>query len=316
MTGHATKALRPRAWHVAVAILVAIGVHWYVTGVRVIQQDEQGVVLRFGKVNRVLPAGFHMTLPWPFETTERVVTTEVRTMPVGFKYEDAQSGIPPSDEELQWLTGDTNIVEMRLVIQYVVRDPVQYLFRVAHLPDGKPRDRVLRKVAETALTELLARMEIDTVLSVGKARIQNDSRSAIQEMIDALGLGVSVLSVNLAEVSPPRSVISSFNDVSIAKQDKGNMLNEADGYRRDLLPKERARANDILQRALVYQSEVVNRAKGAARKFLALAEEVRLAPEVSRKRLWLDAVNEVFPRTEIKVYPSRPGTKFILTIVE
>jgi membrane protease subunit HflK len=309
-------SFRPRAAHVLVLLLLAVGVHYYVTGVWTVDQTEQGVVLRFGRAVRVLPAGFHMTLPWPIETVERIVTTEVRTMPVGFKLTEDLQGIEPSEEEVQWLTGDTNIVDLRLVVQYVVRDPIHYLYRVADLPDGRSKNLVLRIITETLLTQLVARTRIDDVLSVGKAKLQNDARSAIQEMSDRLELGIAVLNVNIVEANPPAIVIPSFNDVSIAKQESGQEIDEADGYRKDLIPREKARANDILQEALTYEAEVVNRAQGAARSFLALSEKVKLSPEVSRKRLWLDAISEVLARCETIVYPSVPDRKFLLTTVE
>ena len=142
-----------RAWHVLPLLLLALIAHVAVTGVWVVQQNEQGVLLRFGRVRSVLPAGMHFILPYPLETMRLVRTTEVRTMSVGFGYhEDDQPGQAELEEEVQWLTGDTNIVEMQTAIQYIIKSPVEYLFRVADFSDGQPRDVALRKAAESVLT--------------------------------------------------------------------------------------------------------------------------------------------------------------------
>ena len=309
--------LRLRAWYLLPLLLVALIVHAAVTGVWVVQQNEQGVLLRFGRVRSVLPAGMHFILPYPLETMRLVRTTEVRTMSVGFSYhEDDQVDQAELEEEVQWLTGDTNIVEMQTAIQYIIKSPVEYLFRVADFSDGQPRDVALRKAAESVLTFLVARMTVDDVLSSGKARIQEESRVQIQELVDDMGLGVQVVSVNIVEDNPPPNVIAAFNDVSSAKADRQRLMNVADGYAKDLLPRARAQANRIRQEAEIYRSEVVNAAHGAAQRFVALAEQVRTSPQVSKERMWLEMVEKTLSRARMIVYPRKPGSTFTLTHVE
>ena len=309
--------LRLRAWYVLPLLVVALIAHAAVTGVWVVQQNEQGVVLRFGRVRSVLPAGMHFILPYPFDTMRLVRTTEVRTMSVGFSDHDNE---PPDaiaeEEEVQWLTGDTNIVEMQTAIQYIIKSPVDYLFRVADFSDGRPRDVALRKAAESVLTFLVARMKVDDVLSSGKARIQEESRVQIQELVDDMGLGLQVVSVNIIEDNPPPNVIAAFNDVSSAKADRQRLMNVADGYAKDLLPRARARANRIRQEAEIYRSEVVNAAHGAAQRFVALAEQVRTSPQVSKERMWLEMVEKTLSRARMIVYPRKPGRPFTLTHIE
>jgi len=309
--------LRLRAWYLLPLLLVALIVHAAVTGVWVVQQNEQGVLLRFGRVRSVLPAGMHFILPYPLETMRLVRTTEVRTMSVGFNYhEDDELDQAELEEEVQWLTGDTNIVEMQTAIQYIIKSPVDYLFRVADFSDGQPRDVALRKAAESVLTFLVARMKVDDVLSSGKARIQEESRVQIQELVDDMGLGVQVVSVNIVEDNPPPNVIAAFNDVSSAKADRQRLMNVADGYAKDLLPRARAQANRIRQEAEIYRSEVVNAAHGAAQRFVALAEQVRTSPQVSKERMWLEMVEKTLSRARMIVYPRKPGSTFTLTHVE
>ncbi len=309
--------VRLRGWYLVPLVLVALIAHMAVTGVWVVQQNEQGVVLRFGRVRSILPAGMHFILPYPLETMRLVRTTEVRTMSVGFSYqEDAQPGVAAAEQEVQWLTGDTNIVEMQTVIQYIIKSPVDYLFRVADFSDGQPRDVALRKAAESVLTFLVARMKVDDVLSSGKARIQEESRVSIQELIDAMGLGVQVVSVNIVEDNPPPNVIAAFNDVSSAKADRQRLMNVADGYAKDLLPRARAQAHRVRQEAEIYRSEVVSAAHGTAQRFLKLAEQVRTSPQVSKERLWLEMVEKTLSRARMIVYPRKPGSTFTLTHIE
>ena len=309
--------MRLRGWYLLPVLLVALIAHLAVTGVWVVKQNEQGVLLRFGRVRSILPAGMHFILPYPLETMRLVRTTEVRTMAVGFSYLEAeQADKVAMEEEVQWLTGDTNIVEMQTAIQYIIKSPVDYLFRVADFSDGQPRDMALRKAAESVLTFLVARMKVDDVLSSGKARIQEESRVLIQELVDAMGLGLQVVSVNIVEDNPPPNVIAAFNDVSSAKADRQRLMNVADGYAKDLLPRARAQAHRIRQEAEIYRSEVVNAAHGAAQRFVKLAEQVRTSPQVSKGRLWLETVEKTLSRARIIVYPRKPGSTFTLTHIE
>lgn len=315
--GGARFGLRLRGWYLLPLLLIALIVHVAVTGVWVVNQNEQGVVLRFGRVRSILPAGMHFILPYPLETMRLVRTTEVRTMSVGFS--DQEDELPDAaavEEEVQWLTGDTNIVEMQTAIQYIIKSPVDYLFRVADFSDGQPRDVALRKAAESVLTDLVARMKVDDVLSSGKARIQEESRLQIQELVDDIGLGVQVVSVNIVADNPPPNVIAAFNDVSSAKADRQRLMNVADGYAKDLLPRARAQANRVRQEAEIYRSEVVNAAHGAAQRFIKLAEQVRTSPQVSKERMWLEMVEKTLSRARMIVYPRKPGRTFTLTHIE
>ena len=316
-TGGSRFGVRLRGWYLLPLLFVAIVANAAITGVWVVQQNEQGVVLRFGRVRSILPAGMHFILPYPLETMRIVPTTEVRTMSVGFSYEEDGLMDPAAvEEEVQWLTGDTNIVEMQTAIQYIIKSPVDYLFRVADFSDGQPREVSLRLAAESVLTSLVARMKVDDVLSSGKARIQEESRVSIQELVDAMRLGVQVVSVNIVEDNPPPAVIAAFNDVSSAKADRQRLMSVADGYAKDLLPRARAQANRIRQEAEIYRSEVVNEAHGAAQRFVSLAEQVRSSPQVSKERMWLEMVEKTLSRARMIVYPRKPGRNFTLTHIE
>ena len=301
------------------AALLAIPLAWIGFGsIWTVQKDEQGVVTRFGRVDRVLDSGIHLTLPWPFERMECVATTEVRTIPIGLRVVAGAvpGGAGSEGDDVQWMTGDTNIVELKVDVQYVVGDPAAYLYSVADLPDGRRRDALIELAAQAELTRLVARLQVDEVLSVGKARLQREAKLGMQALLDELDLGLRLLTVNIAEVRPPASVIAAFNDVASAESDKERMVTEADGFRRDLLPRERSKANALLQDSLVYQDQVVSRSKGAAARFQSLAEQVRLQPEVSRHRLWLETISRVLGSAETIVYSTEEGQTFRLSVVK
>ncbi len=309
-------ALRWRLWGVPLLFLTACLLYSCITGIWVVRQNEQGVVLRFGRAVRTYPAGMHFTLPYPVETLRRVRTTEVRTLPVGFKFRDQIRGIAPSPAERQWLTSDTNIAELQVVIQYRVKAPVDYLFRIADFPDGRRRDFALVKLVESTLTLLMGKMPVDEALSSGKAYLQEETRQRAQRMADAMRLGLQIASVNIVEVNPPPEVIAAFNDVSSAKADRERIVSEADAYAKDLLPRARAQANRTLQDAAIYQSQQINTARGVSERFLKLASEVHTAPEISRRRLWLETIESVLSKADVIVYPPPRDGVFRVTQFE
>lgn len=294
------------------ALLVGGLALWLSTGIFTVAQNEQGVVIQFQRVTRLVPAGISVTLPWPIERLVPVRTTEVRTIEIG-RAASGESEYRISGDEAQWLTGDINIIEVVAVLQYVVKDPVAYLFRVADLTDGKPRDQILGILAETALTTLLARMEVESVLSSGKAVLQFGIRDRVQELADGLGLGIQIISFQLVSTQPPREVIGAFNDVSSAKADQQRALDDADGYRRDLLPRARAEANRLVSQAEIYHTNVVNDAMGSAHRFKQLAVQVEKTPDVSLRRLWFESMDKALDPARKIVYPRRAGTRFKVT---
>ncbi|MEN8149873.1 MAG: FtsH protease activity modulator HflK [Planctomycetota bacterium] len=285
------------------------------TGLRTVPQNETGVVLTFGRFSRLAPPGIRVTLPWPIERMERVVTGEIRTMSVGFRLLNRIRSIPPTPEEVQWLTGDTNIVEIQTEVQYLVIDPAKYLFTVADLGD-RPRDFVIRKLAESVLTEIVARMTVDDVLSSGKALLSEEGRRGIQAAADLVGLGIQVHSMNIVQADPPPEVISAFNDVNSAKADKERRVSEADGYAKNLLPAARAEANRLGEEAEIYRTETIAAARGDAEGFTLLLARVAAAPAVTKRRILLEELEKILARPKKVVYPRKDGRRFKLTEVE
>ncbi len=306
---------RPAQLAAALALALALAVAW--SAVWRVNQNQQGVVLRFEQVARVAAPGIHFTLPWPVERMVRVATTEVRSMPVGFRLIDQARGIPPTPEQVQWLSGDTNIVELQALVLYTVRDPVAYLFRVSDGIGGDSREFLIRRVTEAVLTERVATMAIDEILAGGKTRLQREAARAAQRELDALGLGVQVSALNIVATNPPAEVISAFNDVSSAKADRARRITEARGYAMEALPRARAQADRLVQGGRIYHAETVQPARGAAASFTKLLHEVRKHPELSRRRLWFEAVGRMLgPTRKIVFEPALDGSAFQLFLEE
>ena len=273
-------------------VAAALCMDFFLTGIHSIQQNEQGVVLRFGAVARRAPPGLVFTLPWPVEELVVLNTRETRKMPVGFRFVQGADPTPPLQDESQWLTGDTNVIDVELILHYTISDPVKYLFRVGPVY----ADFLIRKCAETVLTETVGVLPVDVVLTTGKAEIEEKTCRMAQEMLDKFQAGVSISRASLQKIAPPAEVSDAFKDVSSAKADRERALQEADGYRREIMPQARARAAQIEEEAKIYASKVLSEARGKAERFKSLYAEYAKAPVITRTRLLLDTLREVLAR--------------------
>jgi len=283
------------------ALLVAL--HWGLTGVRVVREDEQAVVLRFGAITRLAPAGILFTLPWPIERSLALRTAEVRTMPIGYRIADAARGPGPSTREIEWVTGDNNIIDLTLTLKYVISDPVAYLYAVGPVE----ADFLVRRCAEAGLTEMIACLPVDELLTAGKGRVQEETRRRTQADLDSLGAGIRIVTVNIGGVVPPANVIAAFNDVSTAKIEKARMINEADGYAKDSLPRARAMGHRAVQEAESYREATVNRARGEVSGFNDLLAEARRARAVTEMRIYLEAMERILPRARKVIVDESAG---------
>ncbi len=301
LRAHLARRATPRNLLAALALLIVA--EWCATGIRAVREDEQAVVLQFGRVARVAPAGLLFHLPWPIERIVVFKTREVRTMPVGFKLVDAVRGIPPDPKEVEWVTGDTNIINMTMTVKYAVSDPVAYLVRVGPVD----ADFLVRRAAESVLTTLVATMPVDELLTSGKVLVQEETRLRAQALLDALEAGLRLVAVNIGSVDPPATVIEAFNDVATAKLEKARMVNQADGYQRDLIPRARAMAERKVREAESYSAATVEGARGRAAQYLDLLAEARKARRITETRLYLEAMERILPRARMIVAEERSG---------
>jgi membrane protease subunit HflK len=199
------------------------------------------------------------------------------------------------------LTGDENMVDLDMIVQYRIVDAAKYLFNVRNA------ETTVGHAAEAAVRQVVGSKPIDEALTTGKGVIQVETMKEIQRILDKYGSGLSVVAVQLQDVTPPKEVIQSFKDVASAREDKNRLINEAQGYRNQIIPEARGRAAQILRQAEAYRETKIRRARGDADRFLATLKEYKKAPYITRKRLYLEMMQEVMPTVE-KVIMNEKGS--------
>ena len=275
-------------------IIPAVVLVWLLSGIYIVRPDEQGVVRRFGRAVRVTQPGPHYRLPLPIERLDKVKVKKVRRIEVGFR--TYRPG-PPAQyrflpEESLMLTGDEQIIDAQIIVQYQVNDPEKFLFNVYGLETERG---ALMDAAEVALRQVVGQRPIDDVLITEKLQVEIDIRELLQRIIDRYDSGVKIVEVKLQTVRPPKEVEEAFSDVVSSKEDKERLIKEADGYREDVLPKARGQAERIIREAEAYKAERTKRAQGDADRFLAVLKEYEKAKDVTRKRLYLETMEQILP---------------------
>lgn len=266
---------------------------WLATGFYTVEPEELAVVKRFGRVvARAVPSGIHYRFPWPIETHEKFETTTVYKMGIGMITRDYLRGIPSPEELSLWLTGDTNILSMKVMIQYRVIDLASYLYRM------QGAQFLMAKIAEAALTEVVGAMGVDDALTVNRPLIAQEVRRRTQDRLDEIDLGIAISSVNLLTVDPPSQVIDVFRDVSNAAADRERIMNEANGYANSVIPRARGEAAWIGERAEADKNARISQATGEAARFLSIMEQYRKNPSITRQRLYLETIEKILPRVD------------------
>jgi membrane protease subunit HflK len=275
-------------------IMPAVVLVWLLSGIYIVRPDEQGIMRRFGKATKVTQPGPHYHLPLPIERVDKVKVKQVRRIEIGFRTVNpgppAQYRFVPAESLM--LTGDEQIIDAQIIVQYQVKDPAKFLFNVKDLerPQG-----ALVDAAEVALRQVVGQRPIDDVLIGEKLQIEIDIRELLQRIIDRYDSGVRVIEVKLQTVRPPKEVAAAFSDVVSAKEDKERLVKEAEGYREDVLPKARGQAEKIIREAEGYKAERTKRAQGDADRFLAVLKEYEKAKDITRKRLYLETMERILP---------------------
>lgn len=257
-----------------------------------VQPEEKGVVKRFGEISRVTDPGLHFKLPWGIESVERVATERVLKEEFGFRTVggSARSEYSSSDftEESLMLTGDLNVIEVEWVVQYRIDDPVKYLTQISDPVQS------LRDVSEAVMRRIVGNHLGSDVLTTARADIQLRSREELQSIMKTLDAGLQIQTVQLQDVVPPARVKPAFNEVNVARQERERMINDAEKRRNQQVPRVEGEARQAVAQAQGYALERVNGALGEAARFEAILTEYRQAPEVTRRRLYLESVGKVF----------------------
>jgi modulator of FtsH protease HflK len=280
---------------VAVALVLTA---YLATGVFTVDADEQAVVRRFGRVTARFGPGIHYRLPWPIDRVDVLKTTTVMKTGVGFPLPD---GEPGSVTGMEILTGDTNIISIAVALQFVIANPAAYLFEV------EAPAALIGRVAESVLTETVVGMPVDEVLTTGRVAIQERVKSGTQAVLDRYVSGIQLTSASIMTISLDSAVAQAFQDVASASADRENKINEARAYANNVVPKARGEARSLVLAAQSYREQRVAEAAGNTARFLELLAEYRKAPEITRSRLYLEAMEKILPKVKKYVIDSEQG---------
>jgi len=268
----------------------AIAALWLLSGVYIVSANQQAVVTRFGAVvePRVMP-GIHMALPWPIDRITKLKVQQLQRLVIGGDAADSVTG-RSNPLQAQFLTGDQNIISMRVVVQYSVGVPVDYLFRTENVA------RSVGSAVETAMAQRIATHTVDAVLTTEKQALQDEVRTAAQKLIDDYQASVQLSTVNIESIVPPPEAADAFRDVASARADSARIVNEAQGYANDLIPKARGEARQMIESAEAYKQKKTNEALGDADRFTQVAAEYAKASEVNGRRLYVETLEQVLPK--------------------
>lgn len=273
----------------AIIVVVALLV-WLASGIYIVEEGRRGVVTRFGEYVATTGPGPHWHLPYPIESVEEVNVAERRRITIGYEAVSPSRTRPVLSEALM-LTADENIVNMQLAVQYEVSDAAQYLYTFSN------PDQTLKDVAESALREVVGRHELEYVLTEGREEVQRQTREILQSVLNSYEIGLEVVQVAIQDVQPPEQVQPAFIDAIRAREDKQRIINQAQGYRNEIIPRAQGQAARILEEAQAYRATVIADAQGDTSRFTQLLEEYRQAPEITRERLYLATMEEILGAT-------------------
>ncbi|MEM7046117.1 MAG: FtsH protease activity modulator HflK [Pseudomonadota bacterium] len=267
---------------------------WLLTGFYRVNAEEQGVVLLFGKYIVTSPPGLHYNLPPPFVQVIKPQVTRVNRVDIGFRNfgERSSENLNKVREESLMLTGDENLIDIQFTVLWRISNARDYLFNMRN-PEAS-----VKAVAESAMREVIGRTDIQPALTEARDTIQNTVLERLQEILDEYGAGISITQVQLQQVDPPEEVVEAFNDVQRANQDRETFRNEAEAYRNQVIPQARAEAFQLRTEANAYKEKIVAEAQGEATRFSEVLSAYQLAPEVTRKRMYLETIEGVLKQTD------------------
>lgn len=273
-----------------IGLLVGIGLAvWLASGIYIVNDGQRGVVMQFGKyVGTSLP-GPHWHLPYPIQTVETVDVDQFRSKQM----------------KMEILTSDENIVDVEVAVQYNVKDPAQYLFNT------RDPDATLQEASQSAVRDVIGKNSMDFVLTEGRAEVAIQVKAVVQATLDSYGTGLDIKSVNLQDAQPPEPVQPAFADAIKAREDEQRFINEAEAYANGIIPQARGQATQMIEEARAYRTRVSKAAEGEAKRFSDLLVEYRKSPEVTRKRLYLETVENVLGKSSKVVMDVQGGNNVL-----
>jgi modulator of FtsH protease HflK len=265
-----------------VAVIVAL--IWLASGAFIVQEGEVGVVTTFGKLSHITRSGFNWRWPYPFQAHKIVPMGQMRTAEIGYRANLRNKQL----QEALMLTDDDNVVDIQFAVQYKVKDPVAWVF------GNRDPDETVHQVAEATMREAVGRSKMDYVLYEGRDKLAAGARDSMQQLLDNYKVGVQVTGVTMQSVQPPESVQAAFDDAFKAGQDRIRARTEGEGYANEVLPRARGQAVRLVQDAEAYRAMVVDNAQGNAARFHQVVTEYAKAPAVTRTRMYLDTMQQIF----------------------
>jgi membrane protease subunit HflK len=278
LRGPGGRGLRARA---TLAILAVAVLGWGITGLYIVQANEEAVITRFGGFARTVGPGLHFHLPIPIEKAELVSVTNQNKTIIG----GTPAALAP-DESLM-LTGDENIVDLSFTVQWHVSDAAHYLFKV------RDPDDAVKAVAESAMREVVGRSALKAILTNGRGEVQTQTATLMQKILDRYQSGISIDAVQIQNANPPQEVVPAYQDIARAGQDAQSAINDANAYRNRVVNEAKGEAAKIIQAGEGYKVQVVREAQGQAARFNQLYEQYRRAPAVTRQRLYIETMQQV-----------------------
>ena len=283
-------------------ILLLIVAVWLASGFYIVEEGRRGVVLHLGQYRETTEAGPRWHIPYPIQSVEVVNVSGVRTVEVGYR------GNPKNKQpqEALMLTDDENIVDVQFAIQYTIKSPEDYLFN-----NNKADDNVLQ-AAETSIRETVGKSKMDFVLNQGRSEVASRVKVLMQQILDRYKTGINVTTVNLQNVQAPEQVQAAFDDAVRAGQDRERFKNEGQAYANDVVPKARGVAARLIEEGNGYRQSVINTAQGDASRFNQVLAEYQKAPQVTRERLYLETMQQIFNATTKIVIDQKSGGNLLM----
>jgi len=282
----------PGGFRIVILGLLVLVAAWLFTGVYTVKPGQQGVELLFGEFVKTTSPGLRLWFPAPIGEKEIVDVSVTQTTVVGFSTNNRTGRSIDRPQESLMITGDQNIIDMDFVVQWNIKAVENYLFNILD-PES-----TVKAAAESAMREIVGRTPLEGTLTQLRGEVQNQTKNLLQQILDSYGAGINVIDVKLQQVDPPQPVIDAFNDVQRAKQDQERSINEAAAYRNDIIPRAKGEAQKMIQGATAYKAKVIAEAQGDARRFLSVLEAYKLNKDVTKRRIYLERIQEILANTE------------------
>ena len=271
-----------------IALLIAVVViGWLASGFYIVDASQRGLELQFGRYKKITEPGWHWRLPYPIQTHELVNVSGMRTLEVGYQGNERNKVL----KEAQMLTDDLNIIDVQFAVQWILKDPGDYAF------NNRAPDDAVKQAAETAIREIVGKSRMDFVLNEGREQIAVNAAELMQGILDRYGTGIQISKVTMQPAQPPEQVKAAFDDVVKAGQDRDRQMNEGQAYANDVIPRARGTAARLLQEAEGYRQRLIATAEGDASRFRQLYAEYARAPAVTRNRLYLETMQQIYTNT-------------------